>query len=402
MFRLKVVVGVVVSLCTLAWLASPALAVEEEVFVKVGHTVQAKVGEVMVSVTGAFLLCAGASGKGSVISSKQMKLETTLSSCTTYLGEKEEGLKATVTSCGFSLSPEGTATLEKGCHIESTGCVIEPSETENKNLEEVGYFTTKEVEEGEKPYASVLFFNIGEITYKAKGITCELAGIKGGKGGELVSLTEGSEEGAQVVDNRFFEVKPDTPAASRKIEMKSATAQVFTFRGKVGKINCAEMKLSGTVPATVTTTRFLSFTTIVFGSCTTNILGANESMTVTVAPGCELTPFVYPGKAISPRSGSIGLTGNCLKFKVGQCAIVMGATGISTITAATYVNAVGPPATVTMKTERTGEPGFSWFPTSIEGKCPDEPYLEFGVVYKGENKIKAEFNNSTSADIKII
>jgi hypothetical protein len=323
MVKSKFIAGIILAACVLFVVPSAASA-EEDTFAKVGHAIEIESGGINLIASGAEVDCETVSGKGTVASAKQIKMTAILSACTMSLGE--ETLKATVTNCELSLSPEGTLTLEGGCRVEAAGCTVEPSTTENKQLKEAAYVNRKEVEEGEISYASEVVLGAGGMTYTAKGATCELAGVKSGKEGEVRSEGAIEAKGAEALPVRKFSVKQDSPAASRKIKLESTTAQVFSAFGPFSKpvsIKCAEMKLAGTVASTVTTTDTLKFNTIAFNNCVTDILGtANEAVGVAIASGCEMGLSATEGTTVSPKRGLFGTpTRDCIEFKVKTCVI---------------------------------------------------------------------------------
>jgi hypothetical protein len=281
--------------------------------------------------------------------------------------------------------------------VESSGCVLEPSTTENKNLKEVNYIDAKEAEESAK--SSEIELGVAGITYKVKGF-CEVLGIKGGKEGEMWSAVPISVEGATVEPERRFGVKAATPAETRKVTLESTTAQMFKPLGITRQFKCAGMKLGGTVEANFTTFLGLKLGTIAFTNCMTNLLEPTEqAMTVTVGTGCKIFLALADDELMAPQPGFLGVEKGCeIKFVAKTCKMVlMGFTAGKV----NYADLGGTPKKVgaTMSEAGLSDPHKTWLNFKAEncGKVPERL-----VQFEGASTLKAEFNNSTAADVEIV
>jgi len=240
-----------------------------EAFSGVGNTVEEKGGEAVFVVPGGSVRCAHGSGSGKVGSETEAKLEVKYEECKSKFGKESES-KATVTSCKSDYSPEGRVTLEGGCKIESLGCVIEVSSTENKGLGEVFYNDVK-IEKGS--LESQIDDEVTGITYSAGGF-CSLVGIKSGKEGKFDTPSPESAKGMaiqQPAGERVFFVEGATVNNPVTVTSEAIGAQKFATGGTTS-IECTTATFSGTV--TAVNPIELKFGTISYGGvngCTTDI-----------------------------------------------------------------------------------------------------------------------------------
>jgi len=297
MVKVKIIVGLVVVVCALGASTGCALATEE--FSGVGNTVESKSGEVAFIVPGGVVICASSSGTGKVASGVEMKVEVKFAECKSKFGA-EGGAEASVTSCKLNLTPEGKVTIEGGCKLESLGCVVEISSTENKGLSEVAYNNVKE-EKGSLEADAAR--EVKGITYHAGG-TCSLVGIKSGKEGEFDGLSLDPVKGVAILESegaRTFRVSGASINNPVTVTVEAAGEQVFET-GATTFIKCSTATFSTTV--TNPTPDELIFETISYGgakACASNII--METPATMEAVNCR-----YKLVVIDSRVGPLGGT----------------------------------------------------------------------------------------------
>jgi hypothetical protein len=293
---------------------------------------------------------------------------------------KESEAKASVTTCKSAYNPEGSVTLEGGCTIESVGCVIEVSPTENKGLGEVFY---NDVKEEKGSLEADIAAEVTGITYSA-GSLCSSFGIKSGKEGEFDTLSPESAKGmdlAQVGGPREFFVEGATVNNPVTVTSEAIGEQKFATGGGTF-IKCTTATFSGTT--TEVNPLQLTFGTIGYGganACATNIEAVGTATMEAIKCEYRLV-FGVRGTPQRGQFSQLNAPGGVCEVlgKVGPTCVVE-FKGTLTIE---YTNNATTPKTMGYK--RTVGRYFvtpKQCPAAVEGRFQD---------FEGESKIKAPNN----------
>jgi hypothetical protein len=396
----KIIVLIYLAGCALT-LPAPALAANE--FSKVGNNVQIKGEGIALEVPGMYVACESTKSNGRVASSTELQSKVLPEKCNSTFGTTSKA-SAKVTACNLTLYSQDKATLEGGCKVESEGCVIEPSSTANKQLVETGFRDLKEEEKGGIQLEAELNLNLRGITYEATGM-CKTLGVEKGKEGALVSVTSLILLGADLPPTRFVRVE-SANVETITFTLTNNTDQVFLFPG--GKtMTCGGAVFTGKTTALAERLVSLSFTTLTFANCKTNILNMTEESVEMEAVGANcayiLGPFdgdlTFPNVP-QPSGGNLFVNACEVKGQIKNQTCVVTFPGNQWQDGIGMLNVAGPPGKIVVFfTQRMKEP-YTLRYTSAG--CGAGFQAGGRATYKGESKLNAKNGVNTAKAIEIV
>ncbi len=391
MTKSNIIAGLVAVASTFAAIVSPALAASEFS----GKNIKATGGAATFFVFGGSVTCESSGGKGAVISKAQAKIAVTFEKCTATVPETIK-MAAKISTCNFNFKTEDSVDLEGGCVTEfkviGVACVITPMPEKNTELKNVAYLHPNEEKENQELN---LLISANAISYTVNKI-CESLGIKGGNEGGLDPFEPVAAKG--FTDSNLAHIVIANPTAEeRKIGMTNATEYKFDLSATKW-VRCGEANFNNaTIAAARDEVSNLTFPSIKFTSCKTNVLPTEEPANIE-SSSCKLL-FNFSNVVVGGVIGSfIPATGDCVpvvKFGTPGCTLTF------TLPAPTiaFSNAATTPKTVLMKIPAAGV--VNRFTYLAQGSCNNLPFGSDRSTYVGESKITAETPGRTQTDVEV-